>query len=104
MKKVHVLFAVAAVIVAAPRPFLAQPQQLPVLSIKPPPKPLPTEKDSKGQNRFSFIAYGDTRGPRDSTELQQAHGWVVDAIVKRVAAMAKGPDPVRFVIQTGDAV
>ena len=77
---------------------------LPKLSIMPPPKPLESEKKSEGKDRFSFIAYGDTRGPRDSTELQQAHGWVVDAIVKRIAAMSHGRDPVKFVIQSGDAV
>jgi hypothetical protein len=103
MRRLHVVLAVAAVTAAAARPSVAL-AQLPALSIKAPPKPLPTEQESKGKNRFSFIVYGDTRGPRDSTELQQAHGWVVDAIVKKVAAMAKGPDPVRFVIQTGDAV
>src|ERR1041385_6520535 len=70
----------------------------------PPRHPLPSEAASAGITRFSFIVYGATRGPRDSLELQQAHGWVVDAALAKIAALAAGPDPVRFILQTGDAV
>jgi 3',5'-cyclic AMP phosphodiesterase CpdA len=75
-----------------------------VRPIAPPLHPLPAEDASAGITRFSFIAYGDTRGPHDDRELQQAHGWVVDAVLKTATSMASGPDPVRFVLQSGDAV
>jgi hypothetical protein len=75
-----------------------------VRAIAAPTHPLPAEGASAGVTRFSFIAYGDTRGPHDDRELQQAHGWVVDGVLGTVASMANGPDPVRFVLQSGDAV
>lgn len=76
----------------------------PVRAIKAPRAPLPGEKDSAGVNRFSFIAYGDTRGRRDGFELQYEHSMVVNSAVAAIKRLEKTPFPVRFVIQTGDGV
>lgn len=82
---------------------------VPVLPIEPPPTPLSPEAASAGITRFSFVAYGDTRcncytpeapGP----EVQVEHGLVADAIVRKAAALAATPHPVRLVVQSGDAV
>lgn len=75
-----------------------------VRAIAAPRTPLPSEAASQAATRFSFIVYGDSRGRRDGEALQHEHWLVVDGIVKTVAAMANGPDPVRFVLFSGDAV
>ena len=75
-----------------------------VVAIAAPRTPLPPEAMSAGVTRFSFIVYGDTRGRRDGTDLQYEHGLVVEAMLRTIAALASGPDPVRFVLQSGDAV
>lgn len=66
--------------------------------------PLPAEPATAGVTRFSFIAYGDTRGRRDGTELQYEHSLIVDAMLRVIAQRASGPSPIRFVLQSGDAV
>jgi len=76
----------------------------PVTAILPPGTPFPTELASAGVTRFSFIGYGDTRGRRDGVALQHEHSRVVESIVTTIKEMANGPDPVRFVLQSGDAV
>jgi len=75
-----------------------------VKPIFPPRNPLPPEFATTRVDRFSFIVYGDTRGRRDGTEVQYEHRMVVDAMVRAITSMEKGPDPVRFVLQSGDAV
>lgn len=75
-----------------------------VVGILPPKKPLPPEAQSAGVTRFSFIAYGDTRGRRDGVAEQYEHSLVVDAMLRTIRAMENGPDPVKFVLQSGDAV
>ena len=75
-----------------------------VVAIAPPRTALPPEAMSAGVTRFSFIVYGDTRGRHDGTDLQYEHGLVVEAMVRTIAALASGPDPVRFILQSGDAV
>jgi hypothetical protein len=75
-----------------------------VRGIAAPAQPLPEESASAGITRFSFIAYGDTRGRRDGSELQREHGRVVDSMVATIARLAEGDYPVRFVLQSGDAV
>src|SRR4051812_38829829 len=75
-----------------------------VRAILAPRTPLPAEAASRTQTRFSFIAYGDSRGRRDGDALQHEHWLVVESMVKTVAAMANGPDPVQFVLWSGDAV
>ena len=75
-----------------------------VVYIMPPRTPLPPEAASAGVSRFSFIVYGDTRGRRDGVDPQYEHSLVVDAMMRSILALEKGPDPVRFVVQSGDAV
>jgi hypothetical protein len=75
-----------------------------VRSINPPTEPLPPETDSAGVTRFSFIVYGDTRGRRDGRETQYEHSLVVDSMLATITRMKRNGDPVRFMLQTGDAV
>lgn len=75
-----------------------------VIGILPAKKPLPPEAQSANVTRFSFIAYGDTRGRRDGVAEQYEHSLVVDAMLRTIRAMENGPDPVKFVLQSGDAV
>lgn len=69
-----------------------------------PARGLPSEAASARVTRFSFIVYGDTRGPRDGTEIQAVHAMVVESMLKKIAELKGGPDPVKFVLQSGDAV
>ena len=72
--------------------------------------PLPSEAASAGVTRFSFIAYGDTRSggavdvPGDGQIVQVEHSRVVDKMIARVRQGASTPFPVRFALQSGDAV
>jgi 3',5'-cyclic AMP phosphodiesterase CpdA len=75
-----------------------------VRAILPPKAPLPSEADSAGVTRFSFIAYGDTRGRREGKDEQYEHGLVVEAMLGAVKRLEATPFPVRFVLMTGDAV
>jgi hypothetical protein len=75
-----------------------------VRAILPPLQPLPAEAASAGTTRFSFIAYGDTRGRRDGTELQYEHSLIVDAMLREIARRSGGPSPIKFILQSGDAV
>jgi 3',5'-cyclic AMP phosphodiesterase CpdA len=75
-----------------------------VRAIQPPRNPLPPEADSAGTTRFSFIVYGDTRGRRDGKEIQYEHSLVVDSMVALIKRSESTEYPVRFVLQTGDAV
>src|SRR4030095_2370755 len=81
----------------------AEPQQQ-VRAITPPKNPLPAEAESSGMTRFSFIVYGDTRGRRDGVQEQYEHSLIVDSVVATIKRLASSPLPVRFVLQTGDAV
>lgn len=75
-----------------------------VRAIAPPRSPLPSEAASAGTTRFSFIVYGDTRGRRDGVNEQYEHSLVVESMLQTIATMEQGADPVRFVLQSGDAV
>jgi hypothetical protein len=88
---------------------------VPVRPIEPPAHPLPPESESPNVTRFSFIAYGDTRsaGPTpgaatqplgDGDVVHPIHSQIVDAMIARIKTLADTPFPVRFVIQSGDAV
>ena len=87
---------------------IARGQQAPgdesVRSITPPSHPLPPEDESKDVTKFSYIVYGDTRGRRDGKELQYEHSLVVEGILAAIKERDSTAYPVRFVIQTGDAV
>ena len=76
----------------------------PVVAIAAPRNPLPPENASAGVTRFSFIAYGDTRGRRDGVNEQYEHSLIVDDMLRTIKRMESGPDPVKFVLQSGDAV
>jgi hypothetical protein len=69
-----------------------------------PRNPLPSEAATAGVTKFSFIAYGDTRGRHDGTQLQAEHQLVVESMIATMKREAAGPDPIRFVVQSGDAV
>lgn len=69
-----------------------------------PAHPLPSEAASARVTKFSFIVYGDTRGPRDGVELHDVHAHVVESMLKTIERLKSGPDPVKFVLQSGDAV
>lgn len=75
-----------------------------VLAIQAPREPLPPENASRNVNRFSFLVYGDTRGRRDGVDPQYEHSLIVEAMLRTIAALRAGPDPVRFILQSGDAV
>jgi hypothetical protein len=66
--------------------------------------PLASEAATRGVTRFSFIAYGDTRGRHDGTQLQAEHQLVVESMLATIQRRASTPDPIRFVLQSGDAV
>ncbi|HYM22463.1 MAG TPA: metallophosphoesterase [Vicinamibacterales bacterium] len=81
--------------------------QTTVRAIRPPEQPFPTEDQSAGITRFSFIAYGDTRcdcGNGAGPEVQVEHERVIDLAVAKTASLASSPYPVRFAIQSGDLV
>jgi hypothetical protein len=107
-QSIRVFLAVAALGVASLgagcSPGQAGDRLAPVTAIRPPATPLPPELASAGVTRFSFIGYGDTRGRRDGVAVQAEHSRVVESMVKTIKSMANGPDPVRFVLQSGDAV
>jgi hypothetical protein len=97
----RILVVIAALGLAGPA--IAQTTDT-VVRIVPALTPLPAEAASANVRRFSFIVYGDTRGRRDGVEVQYEHSLVVDAMVRTIESMKTGPDPVRFVLQSGDAV
>jgi calcineurin-like phosphoesterase family protein len=72
--------------------------------------PLPDEAASAAVTRFAFIAYGDTRSsgdlsqPGDGDVVQAGHSRLVDRMIERARAAAATPFPIRFVLQSGDAV
>lgn len=86
-------------------PTVAQGQEAAaVTAIATPRTPIPAEAASASVTRFSFIAYGDTRGRRDGVAEQYEHSLVVESMLRTIKSMENGPDPVRFVLQSGDAV
>src|SRR6266446_2592757 len=75
-----------------------------VRTIAAPRKPLPLEDASAGVTKFSYIVYGDTRGRADGVELQYEHGLVVDGMLAAIKQLESTDYPVRWVMNTGDAV
>jgi len=76
----------------------------PVQAIRAPGNPIPTEEVSAGVTKFSYFIYGDTRGRRDGTEIQYEHSLVVDSMLAAIKRLSTTEYPVKFVLQTGDAV
>jgi 3',5'-cyclic AMP phosphodiesterase CpdA len=75
-----------------------------VEAIKAPAAPLPDEASSRGVTKFSFIAYGDTRGRRDGVAVQYEHSLIVDSMLAQIKKLQTTAYPVKFVLQSGDAV
>jgi len=65
---------------------------------------LPPESESAGETRFSFVAYGDTRASSDGDTLQPGHSSVADHIIAAASEERAAGFPVRFILQSGDAV
>ena len=75
-----------------------------ITAIRPPANGLPAEARTAGVTKFSFIAYGDTRGRHDGTQLQAEHMLVMEAMLGVIKGAATSADSIRFVLQSGDAV
>jgi hypothetical protein len=98
-----------AAVVASLAPATAWAQAVPaadsvVTPITAPKSPFPAERTTAGVTKFSFIAYGDTRGRHDGSELQAEHTLVVESMLATIKQSAATSDPIRFVVQSGDAV
>src|SRR5262245_56635764 len=97
------LVCLGAAVAAAPQAQVPPPP-VPVRAIAAPREPLPPEADSRSSTRFSFLVYGDTRGRRDGTEIQYEHSLIVDAMLATIKRLSTTPCPVKFILQSGDAV
>lgn len=75
-----------------------------VVPITAPAAALLDENASSGVTKYSFIAYGDTRGRRDGVAQQYEHSLIVDSMLKQIKQLQNTEYPVRFVLQSGDAV
>jgi hypothetical protein len=83
----------------------------PVLVFEPvrpiaPPAHLLSEADSARVTKFAFLVYGDTRGGAngDGIVIHPIHSALMETMLATIKARAKSDFPVRFVLQTGDAV
>lgn len=75
-----------------------------VKPISPPATPLSPEAQSRDVKRFSFIVYGDTRGRHDGVTIQFDHSLVIDSMLAQIKRLQSTEYPVKFVLQSGDAV
>ena len=75
-----------------------------VTAISAPAIPLTDETESRNVTKFSFIVYGDTRGRRDGTAIQYEHSLVIDEMLAHIKQLRSTEYPVKFVLQSGDAV
>jgi len=98
------LLTPASAAAQAETPAAGRPPSEPVAAILPPRFPLPPEEESVDVKRFSFIVYGDTRGRHDGRDVQYEHSLVIESMLTKIASLRDGPEPVRFVLQSGDAV
>lgn len=102
------LILAACGIAAAQQPPAPPTAWVAVKPIDPPSSPLPAEGASARVTRFSFIAYGDTRSgggtPGDAEVVHPIHTRVMDRMLGKIREQASTPFPVRFVLQSGDAV
>jgi hypothetical protein len=94
----------------AAQPPTAPPAWAAVKPIDPPATPLASETASAAVTKFSFFAYGDTRSsgapdvPGDGDVIHPEHSRVVDSMINKASTLASTQFPVRFVLQSGDAV
>jgi hypothetical protein len=99
----YLLVAMAVCVVcAAPRVGAQDTER--VNPIASPAVALPDEKASSGVTKYSFIAYGDTRGRRDGVTLQYDHSMLADSMLAQIKKLQGTDYPVRFILQSGDAV
>src|SRR4051812_6082752 len=54
--------------------------------------PLPAEAATATVTRFSFIAYGDTRGRHDGSDLQAEHRLVIESMLATIRKSADDGD------------
>jgi hypothetical protein len=112
---VRTLFSLGILLVAATlagHAFVGQEPAPPVVvtPIEPPSTPFPSEAASASVTRFSFLAYGDSRGanepgvPGDGQIVHVEHTRLMDFALAKIEALATTPYPARFVLHTGDAV
>jgi len=96
----------AVVVISTPSALHAQTAPAPqvVVALVPPRTPLPSEAATASVKRFSFIAYGDTRGRHDGFEVQAEHELVIESMLATIKKAVSTDDPIRFVIQSGDAI
>ena len=83
------------------------PGQQPVEIVRPiaaPATPLPPEAQSAGVTKFAFLAYGDTRSMQDGVGPQSTHSDLVTSMLSTIKRMQTSDYPVKFVLQSGDAV
>jgi len=103
-----IVVAACGIAVAQQVPAPPVPTWVAVKPIEPPATPLPSESASAKVTRFSFVAYGDTRsgsGPGGDAEIvHPEHSKVMDGVLQKVRERAATAFPVRFVLQSGDAV
>ena len=97
------LIFVSQLFAQATAPQTAAPEEK-VRAINPPKNPLPSEDKSANVTKFSFVVYGDTRGRRDGRELQYEHSMTINSVLERITKQAQTEFPLRFVMQSGDAV
>ena len=84
---IAVSFLVSA-LVSGSLPAEAQEEEQ-VTPIKPPARPLPDETASAGVTKYSFIAYGDTRGRRDGIAIQYEHSLIVDSMLAQIKKLER---------------
>src|SRR5262245_40378968 len=101
MRNLFVAAALAAGVVVA---VSAQSIVVPAVPIDPGGVALPDEAASAMETKFSFVAYGDTRGQADGFALQTEHGKIVDRMISEIKTRVSSEFPVRFVVQSGDGV
>jgi hypothetical protein len=111
------LVMAACGIAAAQQPAPPAPSTVPLVPwvavkpIEPPAHALPSEEASANVTRFSFLGYGDTRSgtPQpgvsgDGVVVHPEHSRIVDRMIASAGESKSTPFPVRFVLQSGDAV
>ena len=106
-RTIQVGFVLATCAVPAAQQAAPQLAWIAVKPIDPPATALPSEAASAQVTKFSVLAYGDTRSgttPSDADGPNPPHADVVDRMLVKVRELASTQFPVRFVVQSGDAV
>jgi hypothetical protein len=99
-----ILSALAILLLPASAAYTQRPATDSLVPLLPPRTPLPAEAATAGITKFSFISYGDTRGRHDGEQLQAEHMLVMESMLATIKRSQTTSDPIRFVLQSGDAV